>query len=356
MMRSTFENYQRVYEMLEDEESREVYLNRLNYLISGNGKYVRNMVAASIKTGSTYGIGREVTTLRNTIPQDKRIVLYGAGSFGEYMLPYWEEDKRFSGFCCRTKEKQANGYLGYPAISPEELLTRRDLAVVISTTTFRDEILQILREGNYPENLIFEIPEFEVTDDPGQYFNPAFMKYEDGEVFVDAGCFNLSTSLELRNYCKHIEKIYAFEPDAQNYQNCVKRKTETNLFQANILPFGTWSEETMLHFQAKGNGSSCIDMDGNLDIPVMPIDSVVDAAERVTMIKMDVEGAELESLKGARETILRNRPKLAICIYHKPEDMTEIPLYIKSLVPEYKFFVRHHSNYFAETVLYAIVQ
>lgn len=74
------------------------------------------------------------------------------------------------------------------------------------------------------------------------------------------------------------------------------------------------------------------------------------------MIKMDVEGAELESLKGARETILRNRPKLAICIYHKPEDMTEIPLYIKSLVPEYKFFVRHHSNYFAETVLYAIVQ
>lgn len=111
----------------------------------------------------------------------------------------------------------------------------------------------------------------------------------------------------------------------------------------------------MLRFQAKGNGSSCIDMDGSIDIPVMPIDSAVDAAERVTMIKMDVEGAELESLKGARETILRNKPKLAICIYHEPKDLTEIPLYIKSLVPEYKLFVRHHSNYFGETVLYAII-
>ena len=87
MLKSTFENYQSVYEMLGDEESRDIYLNRLNYLISGNGKYVRNMVAASIKTGVTYGIGKEVTLLRNTIPQDKRIVLYGAGSFAEYMLP-----------------------------------------------------------------------------------------------------------------------------------------------------------------------------------------------------------------------------------------------------------------------------
>lgn len=70
---------------------------------------------------------------------------------------------------------------------------------------------------------------------------------------------------------------------------------------------------------------------------------------------MDVEGAELESLKGASGTIQRYKPKLAICIYHKPEDMTEIPLYIKSLVPEYKLYVRHHSNSIAETVLYAII-
>lgn len=70
---------------------------------------------------------------------------------------------------------------------------------------------------------------------------------------------------------------------------------------------------------------------------------------------MDIEGSELEALKGAVHTIQRDKPKLAICIYHKPEDMTEIPLYIKSLVPEYKLYVRHHSNCCTETVLYAVM-
>ena len=70
---------------------------------------------------------------------------------------------------------------------------------------------------------------------------------------------------------------------------------------------------------------------------------------------MDIEGAELESLQGARKTIRRDRPKLAVCIYHKPEDMIEIPLYIKELVPEYKLYIRHHSNSGTETVLYAVM-
>ena len=72
-----------------------------------------------------------------------------------------------------------------------------------------------------------------------------------------------------------------------------------------------------------------------------------------TIIKMDVEGFEFETLKGA-ETIIRSlKPKLAICIYHKTLDFYEIPLYLKSLVPEYKFKVRQHEPGFCETVLYA---
>ena len=73
------------------------------------------------------------------------------------------------------------------------------------------------------------------------------------------------------------------------------------------------------------------------------------------MLFRSIEGAELEALKGAKETIQRDKPKLAVCIYHRPEDMVEIPLYIKQLVPDYKLYIRHHSNTAGETVLYAVM-
>jgi hypothetical protein len=70
---------------------------------------------------------------------------------------------------------------------------------------------------------------------------------------------------------------------------------------------------------------------------------------------MDIEGAEMSALSGARNTIIGAKPKLAICIYHSDEDMIRIIMFLKELVPEYRFFIRHHSNIDVETVLYAMV-
>ena len=80
-----------------------------------------------------------------------------------------------------------------------------------------------------------------------------------------------------------------------------------------------------------------------------------DIAPDATFIKMDIEGAELNALKGAENTIRDNVPKLAIRIYHQLNDLWEIPIYLSEIVPEYNFFVRHHSKGLAETVLYAKV-
>jgi len=72
------------------------------------------------------------------------------------------------------------------------------------------------------------------------------------------------------------------------------------------------------------------------------------------MIKLDIEGAEVAALKGAQKVIQAQKPKLAICNYHLPADIWEVPLIIKDLAPEYKLYLRHHNyNCWYESVIYA---
>ena len=89
-------------------------------------------------------------------------------------------------------------------------------------------------------------------------------------------------------------------------------------------------------------------------------DNYIKALEKSAPVDMvihcgDIEGSEYEALIGGYETIARNRPKLAICIYHSDEDMLRIAELIASWNLGYKFYVRHHAQLVAETVLYAII-
>lgn len=353
----SFSDFTKIYQMLEDDESKDIYLKRLNYLISGDFNYIRELVN-SYQSELVLQIGKTIRFLKSELPQDRSFVLYGAGRDARLILPYIENDSRFIGFCSGTKRKQHNGYLGYPVMSPKELLSRKDLNVVVSTRKFRDEILQLLKDGGYPHNLIFDGPNYyaKACADPQQYFNPSFMVFEKEEVFVDAGCYDMETSFKLRHHCPKV-KVYAFEPDPECYKRCLERKETASFETATILPFGTWSKRETLHFSVADDSSSHISEtdEGDCDVAVMPIDEVIAEGDKVTFIKMDVEGAELESLKGAEKTIRRDKPKLAICIYHKPEDMWTIPLYIKELVPEYRLYIRHHTIDEIETVLYAVM-
>ena len=77
--------------------------------------------------------------------------------------------------------------------------------------------------------------------------------------------------------------------------------------------------------------------------------------KKISMIKMDVEGAELKALQGAAGTIRAWHPLLAISLYHKPEDLLTIPQYIQSLSADYHFYLRgHHPELAFELVLYAV--
>lgn len=99
------------------------------------------------------------------------------------------------------------------------------------------------------------------------------------------------------------------------------------------------------------------DTGGTVLCDLVSIDDVVreEGLDRVDCIKLDVEGAELDALRGAEATIRRFRPRLIICLYHKPEDMVTLPLFVKSLVPDYLLEVAHASCDFTDTILYAEV-
>jgi len=92
-----------------------------------------------------------------------------------------------------------------------------------------------------------------------------------------------------------------------------------------------------------------------IDSRVVEVDTIdnVLLEEKVTYIKMDVEGAELAAIESARNTIMSYKPKLAICVYHKKEDLITIPKKILSLVPEYKLTLRAHAPMSISLVLYA---
>ena len=173
------------------------------------------------------------------------------------------------------------------------------------------------------------------------------------------GSLNLGTSLEFIKRCKlagtQNVRIHAFEPNRKAFADCQEVMERQSDCDIHLYNAGLWNCNTTLHFSEGITGDSRIsDTETEVSIDAVTFDDCVD--DKVTFIKMDIEGAELEALHGCKETIKKYKPKLAICIYHKQSDLIDIPLYIKELVPEYKLYIRHYCNCGAETILYAVME
>ena len=112
-------------------------------------------------------------------------------------------------------------------------------------------------------------------------------------------------------------------------------------------------ERNFLYFTAESGGSSRVADNGTDKIYVDSLDNILQG-KAVSFIKMDIEGAELKALYGCKNTLMKYKPKLAICVYHKIDDIVEIPLYLHDVVPEYIFYMRHYLVRANETVLYAV--
>ncbi|HBB66694.1 MAG TPA: hypothetical protein DCZ93_05225 [Elusimicrobia bacterium] len=187
-----------------------------------------------------------------------------------------------------------------------------------------------------------------------QYFPEGIIELSRGEVFVDGGAYTGDTLLTfMRKANGQYGKYYAFEPEPGNAAALSAKVGKRGFRDVSVIGKGLWHKAEVLRFAAaQGTTGSAISATGGTSIEADTVDNL---APDATYIKMDVEGAELEALRGAAGTIKRNRPKLAVCLYHKPGDLLEIPLYLKSLVPEYRLFLRQHQPVSCELVLYAVI-
>lgn len=216
------------------------------------------------------------------------------------------------------------------------------------------EVMSYMIKAHYTGNISC----FEEIYSPDQYFPEGIIKLNEEEVFVDGGAY-VGDTLE-----KFIEKVdarykrtYSFEPTKAIFDEMVllKENKYQNDPRIQLFQKGLHSQNQTIGFMEydeQAYSNTIIDNDEGARIEVVAVDQVID--EEVTFIKLDIEGAEIEALKGARNTILKSKPKLAISIYHKYDDILTIPEYIMSLGLDYKLYLRHHGRNSCETVLYAV--
>ena len=192
-----------------------------------------------------------------------------------------------------------------------------------------------------------------------EYFDKVHI--QPGDYVIDGGACYGNTALEFAYKAKENGKVYSFEFLKENLDLCQKN-FELNPELASrieIIPHPLWSNSSLeLYVINNGPGThvhSRQPMRYDSKVTSKSIDDLVSQGiiEKIDFLKLDIEGAELECLKGASEAIQHWKPQLAICVYHKDEDLIEIPQYLHQLVPEYKFYMKHHSACSWETVLYA---
>lgn len=181
------------------------------------------------------------------------------------------------------------------------------------------------------------------------------------ETYVDLGAYNGDTvEAFLKLTGKRFRHIYALEPDRRNFSKLRRRLYYISSALLTAKNAAAWSSDTKLIFNNKaGRGSALITdpekSDGRgYEIDALSVDSLLDG-KPATLIKYDVEGSEHEALLGSEETIRKYKPRLIVSLYHRVEDLVELPLLIHELNPGYRMFLRHHPYIPAwDTNLYCI--
>lgn len=353
-----------IYNAIEDEYSREVFSARLLFSMTGDIRTldtIRNDCRKKILSD------HRLSTLGDKLYDVKNgFYIFGCGQYTRRFLELMP-DLKPKGFIDSMASNEGENFLGLPVYNLKTF-----------HQWYENEIIVISSKPNYFE-MLHELDQIGIdhTDiinggilwdiiEGRQYFDLQELPHVPDEAFVDAGPLDGLSCVAFRDWCGDNNAIcYCFEPDEGNRKMTLANLKEYGLSNYKMYDAGLWENKGRLLFDARGMGLSRVvekgkddcrftNINGIVEIPVVSMDEVL-FGQRITFIKMDIEGSELKALIGAAGIIKQQKPKLAICVYHKPEDIWKIPGFVLSLRDDYRFYFRHYCYWgTGETVMYAI--
>lgn len=357
-MNDSFERYlkmiAKLYDSLSDEESRSIFRGRFNSALSGREEELYKELHSKTKRFHSKEIER---FLALSGCDTSKIAVCGTG-FDSKCVKYVLECLGYSVSLWVSGEYIEEGQIieNIPVVTFQELVYEyKEYAVIIASREKASEYYEGLLYLNFPREQIL-LPRKRIVEAKCgiQYFDLEYLFHEKDEIFIDCGAYNGDTIVDFLTWSNAVyKKIYAFEIDSFNYKSCKETISRFGVKNIEVINKGLLNKDGFVLFQEGRGSGSHITKHGNTQVPVTTIDNYL-KGEKATFIKMDIEGCELAALMGAENTIKKFHPKLAIAIYHKPNDIIEIPLYIWKIAPDYKFYFRHYRASRRESVLYAI--
>jgi len=218
------------------------------------------------------------------------------------------------------------------------------LNAMLADQASRDTLHNVLRFRITGDYLALEPPE------GSQYCPVSLPRWSAPMRLVDCGAYDGDTLDAFGAAGYAMEQVVCFEPDPRNFGK-IAAKVRAEGIPATCIPCAVSDQTQMLRFSAQGSGASHVSSDGEILIQAVQLDQALPNF-RPNLIKMDVEGAEPQALLGAEQTIRSARPGLAICLYHRPEQLWQIPLLLREWLPDYSFSIRSHAHNSFDLVLY----
>lgn len=333
-----------IYNKLLDDASRQIFADRLLFSLTNDWSFIRDML---IKTGNWSDMDK-ILTARKGLP----IYIYGAGISGG-RLPLIFPEYSWHGYIDKNKKGETCNNLPIYGIEKCRELPKEAL-IVISNMTGEKEIRNSLLElGILNENIISFV-EYTRKAALNIYFEDNCLNKEQlkGKVFVDAGAYDGADTIHYMNWMNQMNaKTIVFEADSDNFE--ITKKNLSAYPQVILYNQGLSDKQGQQSFLSGKGEMSNFSTEGNYTINMNFLDNVASDME-IGYIKMDIEGFEKQALIGAKKIIAEQKPALGISVYHKREDIWEIPKLILSLHSDYRFFLRHYSLGVIDTVLYAV--